>query len=87
MIIELRHKATKWLKYVIEQPTESPAGTRVEFSTSEMFVPGTLEVYRNGLFLLEGPGNDFVENADRRSFTFTTAPASGDIIQVKYMVD
>jgi len=85
-IIECSYTLARHTK-VRERPVEEPDGKRRVFSTTYRYKGKTLEVWRNGLYMFEGKGNDFVENPDRKSFTFITEypPAKGDIIQVKYI--
>jgi len=57
-------------------------GSTVTFNLTKDFIPGTLEVWINGLRLT--PGTDFTEGA--RSFTLVgeDAPESGENMVVKF---
>ena len=65
-------------------PPETPDGTRTQFSTSMKFVPGSLDVYVNGL--LQAKSGVYAEDSERRSYTFLTAPPQGYAIQHRYRV-
>lgn len=68
-----------------ETPSGTINGTNKVFTTSSSYMPGTLEVYVNGL--LHVNGLHFVETSPSAgTFTFDEAPTSGDNIIVSYMV-
>lgn len=69
----------------IEAPSESPDGVRVNFSTSQRFKSGSLEVYENGVHLKGG--EDYTEDTDRLGYTLNYAPRSGALILHKYLLD
>ncbi|MBE7560548.1 hypothetical protein HS125_17030 [bacterium] len=62
-------------------PAESPDGARVTFSTPQKFRAGTLRVWLNGV---EQDPALVVEDAGQESYTFTTAPFSGDRLSHDY---
>ena len=66
-------------------PTESPDGSQTEFSTSKKFVEDSLEVYVNGL--LQAAGISYSPDADRRGYTFSTAPKAGFSIEHRYLIE
>lgn len=63
-------------------------GTNTVFTVPEaVYVSGTLQVYRNGQLLTQGASNDFQEtNATIGTFTFLTAPLTGDVITAVYQL-
>ena len=63
-------------------PGESADGARVQFSTPGSFRAGTLAAWLNGV--RQTPGVDYDEDAGRESYTFTTAPLTGDAILHDY---
>jgi len=65
-----------------ESPTESPDGTRTQFSTSDRFVSGSLRVYVNGLQQM--PTTHYTEDSDHRGYTFVTAPSAGFLVHHEY---
>jgi hypothetical protein len=68
-------------------PAESPDGLRVNFSTSETFVTGTLRVFLNGLLQQEGALKDYTEDSDCHGYSFTSPPRIGDVIQHFYIAE
>ena len=67
-----------------ETPPETPDTSRTHFSTDEEYISGTLDVFKNGLLMLEGSGNDFEETGSLLGYDFTTAPRTGDVIKHDY---
>ncbi len=74
--------ATRTILPAIVDLSASCDGSTVTFTLSEAYIPGTLEVMINGLFLTLG--TDFTEG--NRSFTLTgeDAPALGESLVVRY---
>ena len=60
-----------------DRVTEIPGGpincVNIDFTTSQEFVPGTLEVYLGGRRLT--PGLDFIEGGDNQSFQLLIDPS------------
>lgn len=67
-----------------ETPGGTINGSNDAFTTANNYVAGSLKVYRDGIRLLEGSGNDFTEDGGN-DFTMTTAPETGSILQVDYL--
>ena len=66
-------------------------GTTVTFNFANAFRPGSLLVFKNGIF--QEKDADYTETQDRKSITFAVAPkgASGnrtaDKVEARYVVD
>jgi len=68
--------------YFVDAPQESAGSGRVLFSIVPPYVPGSLEVWVNGL--LKVKGTDYAETDPAAgTFTFTVAPAGGAVITCK----
>lgn len=66
-------------------PTGDIDGTNTVFTTGQPYIPGSLEVYVNGL--LQVSGIHYTEtNPATGEFTFDEAPLTGDNIVCNYMV-
>jgi hypothetical protein len=65
-------------------PSENPDGIRTQFSTQYKFIPGSLEVYLNGV--LQEINSDYTEKTDQNSYTFGIAPLSHYRIQHRYII-
>ena len=63
--------------------TDQVTGFTTEFSTLEEYLPGTLEVYLNGV--RQRCGVFFVESGPQ-SFTTTEPPRAGDALAAQYEV-
>ena len=60
-------------------------GINVTFQTPYKFIPGSISVYVNGLKMMPGIGNDFVEdNSTNDKVILASAPLSGDILLADY---
>ncbi len=66
-------------------PSESPDGSRVEFSTQHVFRQGTLDVFINGV--IQTPDVDYQEKLDRTGYQFSSPPLSHYRIQHRYVID
>lgn len=66
---------------VNEVPDEDLDGVRREFLLKDILIPGTTQVYLNGLRLMES--QDYVENA--ASIIFRTPPDEDDFIIIDYV--
>ncbi len=66
-----------------ETPTETPNGTITNFSTTDAFASGKIEVFKNGVRMTET--DDYTEDSDKLGITFVTAPATGTKIRVNYL--
>lgn len=64
-----------------EVPSGTLNGTNTTFTTSHNYVPGTIEVFRNGL--REHLSIGFTE-ASANTIAFSTAPLSSDDVLVNY---
>lgn len=64
--------------------TPAPDAATVTFSTSQAFVSGSLEVYKNGTLLKAGTAQDFVETGIPGQFTLAVAPGVADILNASY---
>lgn len=60
--------------------TPSPDGSTVVFTTPDDYATATLTVYLNGL------EEYYVSETSANTFTFDTAPLTGDTIEVSYVV-
>lgn len=66
-----------------EVPTGVIDGSNTIFTSSQDYMPGTLQVFLNGLFQAEG--GDFTETDPASgTFTFVEPPWVGDSIQIVY---
>lgn len=65
-----------------EVPTGSINGSNVTFTLASTPVSGSERVYLNGVALRVGAGNDYTITTS--TITMTTAPVSGDYLQVDY---
>lgn len=63
-------------------------GSNYTFTVSQgKYISGSLEVYLNGQLQTQGSSEDWVEaNPLNGSFSFNTAPISGDLITAKYLI-
>lgn len=68
-----------------QAPTGSVNGSNTAFTTSSNYIAGSLEVYKNGIRLKAGSGNDYTETGTN-SFTMATAPLTGAQLLVDYLV-
>lgn len=68
-----------------QTPTGSVNGSNTVFQTGSNYIAGSLEVYKNGVRLKPGVGNDYAE-ASASTFTMVTAPATGTQIIVDYLI-
>ena len=62
-------------------PVESPDGSTTTFTVPDTYLSGSLTVYLNGL------AEYFVTETTTTTFTFDTAPISGDDIKLQYAVE
>lgn len=62
-------------------------GSNAVFTVSQaMYLTGSLEVYLNGQLQTQGSAEDWVETSPAAgTFTFNTAPSTGDLITVAYL--
>lgn len=65
-------------------PVEVPNGILTQFSTSEAFIAGSLNVYVNGV--LQEKDVDYAEDVGLQSYTFTSPPLTGWLIEHRYRV-
>lgn len=65
-------------------PTGLVNGSNVIFQTGSSYIAGSLEVYKNGIRLKAGVGNDYIETS-ASTFTMATAPITGTQIIVDYL--
>lgn len=70
-------------RHAVEQPAESPDGSRTEFTTSSPFVAGSLRVFVNGLALI--PGVHFEESESADGYEFDSAPPTGAVIHHEFI--
>lgn len=63
-------------------PTPAPNGSVSTFTVADAYIAGLLQVWMNGL--LQRRNIDYTENASAGTFTFPTAPLSGDVLWVEY---
>jgi len=73
----------KITNYVVENPSESADGSRVAFTVTTTPVSGSEMVFRNGILMERGAGNDYTISGT--SITFASAPDSGDKLRVTYL--
>ncbi|MFZ4724421.1 MAG: hypothetical protein ACOYMD_03175 [Paludibacter sp.] len=71
-------------------PTGTINGSNTAFTIAALIVSGTEEVYKNGMLMNAGVGNDYtISYGATTTITFATAPSStpfADIILVNYSV-
>jgi len=67
-----------------DQPTESPNGTRTNFTTTREFYDNTVAVYLNGVRQHIGDSGDILISGNR-TLVFKVAPIAGDKILVDYV--
>lgn len=67
-----------------ETPTGTKNGVNKTFTTFYDFKPGTTKLYLNGIRQAEGVGNDYAEQVDHLTITFTNAPQSSDVLIIDY---
>ena len=65
-----------------ETPTGAVNGSNTAFDTANNYISGKLEVFLNGQ--LQTLTTDYTET-DSNTFTFVTAPQTGDIVRVNYI--
>ena len=63
---------------------ESPNGIRTTFTLAVAFVNGTQQVYRNGLYMTPGVGNDYTVT-NTTTIEFTEAPETGENLRITYI--
>jgi hypothetical protein len=63
-----------------EPAVESPDGVNMIFTTSSVYITGSLTVYLNGL------RERYITELGTNQFTFTQAPRIGFLIDVEYVV-
>lgn len=66
-----------------ETPSGSINGSNVTFTLASTPVSGTVRLRENGIWLRGGSGNDYTISGG--TITMTTAPVSGDWLEVDYM--
>lgn len=69
----------------VENESANCNGSTTAFTLSATPLASSLDVYLNGLRLEEGSGKDFTWSAT--TVTFATAPATGDILIIRYIID
>lgn len=73
----------------LEDETSNVDGVEDTFTLGNAAVANSIQVYLNGLLQQRGAGEDYqistVTNAND-TITFTTAPESGDILQIHYVI-
>lgn len=62
----------------VEQPPESPDGSRTSFTTSVPYAAGSLRVFVNGL--LQIPGLHYTESEEGEGYEFVSPPPAGYLI-------
>lgn len=67
-----------------QTPGGTVNGSNTAFTTGGTYIAGSLEVYKNGIRLKAGAGNDYTENGSS-GFTMLTAPATGTQLVVDYL--
>ena len=70
---------------VAQAATETANGNRTTFTIPENFVAGTLMVFRSGILMTIGEGNDFT--LDGNTITFDEAPENDENILFSYIKD
>ena len=64
--------------------TDQVTGAATEFSTPEPYLPGTLEVYLNGVRQRRGA---FFAETGAATFTTSEAPGPGDALAAQYEIE
>lgn len=71
---------------VNETPSGTVNGSNAVFTTSQAYIAGSTQVYRDGQLMAPG-GADYTETTPSSgTITFVTAPASGSVILVTYKI-
>jgi len=70
---------------VAQSPAEAANGSRTQFTVPEDFVAGTLMVFRSGILMTIGSGNDFTLSGN--TVTFEEAPENAENILFSYIKD
>jgi len=73
----------KIANYVVESPSESADGSRTAFTLTATPLTGSEMVFKNGILMERGAGNDYTISST--TITFALAPESGDKIRVSYL--
>ena len=68
-----------------EVPNETPNGTITAFTVDNNFVTDKEMVFKNGLMMKRGVGDDYQTTPASATVTFNTAPKTGDVILVVYL--
>jgi len=67
----------------VESPSESADGSRTAFTLTATPLTGSEMVFKNGILMERGAGNDYTISST--TITFALAPESGDKIRVSYL--
>jgi hypothetical protein len=67
-----------------ETPSGAIDGTNDTFTLSSTPIPGSIQVFRNGLFLREGASNDYTVSGTQIIFTADALPQPGSVVVVNY---
>lgn len=67
-----------------ETPAGTIDGTNLEFELANEPLPDSLQLFRNGLLLRPGSGNDYTTTGTTIAFVAGNAPATGDSLVAFY---
>lgn len=71
--------------FVYKEPITGPNGSLTSFTTARSYVPGTLQVFVNGI--AQGPTHITETTPSSGVFTLDTAPESTDVVTVNYQIN
>ena len=63
---------------------ETPNGLRTTFSVTQSFRIGTQMVFRGGLYMTPGAGNDYTVT-NNTTIEFSEAPATGENLRITFI--
>ncbi len=61
-------------------PSETPDGSRVEFTVPDEYLTGSIQVFLNG------QAETYFSETSSTTITFDTAPLTGDVIRFSYAI-
>jgi len=71
----------------LENESSNCDGIETVFNLTSEPVVNSVQVFLNGLLQEEGSGKDYLLNAGAKTVTFTTAPETGDILLIHYIIN
>lgn len=71
----------------VENESANCDGGTVIFNLTSIPIANSVQVFLNGLLQEEGSGKDYVLDAGSKTVTFVTAPLTGDILIIHYLIN